>query len=131
MEPAGRVVSKLKLGTRVLDEEPLAMAAWPRAAGKKIAARTRAVGLVRDRLVVEVEDAVWKSQLFTLQGQILHSLEGVLGRRLVAQIEFKIAAPRREPARVTQHDHRADEADRITDPVLRTIYIASRRKANR
>lgn len=131
MEPAGRVVSKLKLGTRGLDEEALAQAAWPRAVGKKIATRTRPISLIRDRLVVEVEDQIWKNQLFTLRTQILKCLEDVLGRRVVAQLEFRVAVPRREAAVVEQHDHRADEADKIADPVLRGIYIASRRKAAR
>jgi hypothetical protein len=59
-----------------------------------------------------------------------------LGRKVVAQLEFRVAIQRREAARVEQHDHRAvDEADLITNPGLRNIYIASRsearRKANR
>jgi predicted nucleic acid-binding Zn ribbon protein len=132
MEPAGRVVSKLK--PHGLTDEQLASAAWPRAVGKKIALRTRVLELVRDRLVVEVEDKVWRSQLLTLQNQILGRLAEVLGRSMVTKLEFRIAIPKREVVREERHDHRAmtppDEADAIADPVMRRIYIASRRKAN-
>jgi hypothetical protein len=135
MERAGRVFRKLKTGARsstsspLLADEQLAQAAWPLAVGKKIGARSQAVGLVRDRLIVEVEDAVWQRQLFTLRGQILARLEQVLGSPVVTQLEFKIAVPKRGPQREERSSVPADEADSISDPVLRTLYIAARRKA--
>ena len=55
------------------------------------------IGLVRNRLVVEVEDAVWQRQLWTLRGQILQRMEQVLGRKIVEEIEFRIAVPRMKP----------------------------------
>jgi hypothetical protein len=133
MEAACRVLSQLKSTKRALTEEQLAMAAWRRAVGKKVAQQSKPIGLVRDRLIVEVADAVWKSQLMTLQGQVLKRMEEVLGSRIVGQLEFRVAPPRREPARVEHHDHRAsdDEADSILDPSFRSIYLASRRKASR
>ena len=64
MERAGRVLGKLKLAKQSVSDEELARSAWPAAVGKKIALRTQAVTLVRTRLVVEVEDAVWQRQLW-------------------------------------------------------------------
>ena len=105
------------------------MAAWPVAVGKKIAAKTTAVGMVRERLIIEVEDHVWQRQLFTLRDQILRGLEKATGRRLVEQLEFRIAVPKRQPVRAEVRTARADEADGIRDPFLRDIYKAARRKA--
>ena len=99
MERAGRVLGKLKLAKQGVSDEEMARSAWPAAVGKKIALRTHAAGLVRNRLVVEVEDAVWQRQLWTLRNQILQRMEQVLGRKIVDEVEFKIAAPRMKPAR--------------------------------
>ena len=90
MERAGQVLGKLKLAKQGLTDEELARSAWPPAVGKKIALRTRVVGLVRTRLVIEVEDAVWQRQLWTLQGQILQGIEKVLGRQVVTGLEFRL-----------------------------------------
>lgn len=134
MERAGRLLgnSRLKIvelaGVRAYH---LAPRAWAAAVGKKSAEHTRPVFLDGDKLIVEVADAVWQSQLSTLRGQILDRLETVLGQRLIRHIEFRVAPPRRQPGRVeTAALHTAeDEADRIEDPVLRRLYRASRRKS--
>jgi hypothetical protein len=126
MERAGRVIGKLKFRE---SDEHLAVAAWRAAVGNRIALRTHAVTLVRSRLVVEVEDAVWQRQLFALRGQILKRLEEVVGRRIVEGLEFRIAVPRMGPSRAESLNPSADEADAIRDPVLRSIYKASRKKA--
>lgn len=99
MERAGRVLAKLKLAAHGVTDEQLACAAWAPAVGKIIASRTSAVALVRDRLVIEVEDAVWRTQLWTMRDQILARIEKVLGRKLAVEIEFRIAVPRRQPGR--------------------------------
>jgi hypothetical protein len=129
MERAGRVLAKLKTST--LTDEQLACSAWPLAVGKRIANRTTAVALIRNRLVVQVEDSTWQRQLWTLRGQILGSLEKALGTQLVGEVEFRIAVPKRQPARAEAALSPAlDEADAIRDPVFRSIYKASRRRAN-
>lgn len=131
MERAARVIGKLRSG---LTEEELAIGGWPLAVGKRLARRTSAVALVRDRLVIEVEDAVWQRQLFTMRNQILGQIESAIGRKLVLELEFRIAVPRREPARaeVSRADsgRDADEANGIVDPLFRTIYVAARKKAS-
>lgn len=133
MERAGRVLTKLKLATHGVTDEQLACSAWPVAVGKKIANRTTAVALVRDRLVIQVEDMVWQKQLWALRHQIVRRLEEALGRKVVAEVEFRIhVAPRRQPVRATASRSEAavpDEADAIRDPLFRTIYKAARRKA--
>ena len=123
MERAGRVVGKLKVTT----EEQLAQAAWAQAVGKKIAGHTGNVSLVRDRLIVEVEDAIWQRQLFTLRRQILARIEQVMGTNLIQELELRIAIPRRGPQREERVS--ADDADAIKDPVLRNLYKASRKRA--
>lgn len=129
MERAGRVLGTLGLGRRGVSDEQIAMGAWPVAVGPKIAGRTTAVGMVRERLIVEVEDHVWQRQLFTLREQILRGMEKAIGRRIVEQLEFRIAVPKRQPVRAEVRVERSDEADGIRDPFLRNIYKAARRKA--
>lgn len=129
MERVGRVLGKLEMSRQGVTDEQLALAAWPVAIGKKLAQRTRAVSLVRTRLVIEVEDTVWQRQLFALRGQIIDRLQGVSGRPIVAELEFRVAIPRREPGRAAAPERAADEADDIRNPMLRRIYVASRKKA--
>jgi hypothetical protein len=78
-----------------------------------------------------VDDAVWRRQLFTMSGMILEKIRKVLGPGIVEELEFRIAPPRRPPARETLGRKAAplfDEADRIADPALRRIYRAARKK---
>ena len=130
MERAGRVLGKLQLAKHGVSDEELAVSAWPAAVGKKIALRTRAAGLVRTRLVVEVEDAVWQRQLWTLRIQILNRLREVLGRSVVEELEFKVAAARMKPARAEVLGASGDEADLILDATFRSVYKAARKRAN-
>lgn len=136
MERAGRLLGKSRI--RAMDAfglEPfhLAPGAWAAATGKIVAAHTRPVFLDRDKLIVEVEDAVWKMQLESLSSAILTQLENVLGPGVVTRIEFRVAPPRRPPQREQSpalHRHvEGDESDRILDPVFRRIYRAARRRA--
>jgi predicted nucleic acid-binding Zn ribbon protein len=111
----------------VLHIEALAVEAWQAAVGPKIARHTRALALHQDRLVVEVGDEVWQRQLSTLRKPLLGRLAEVLGRVVVRDIEFRVAVPKMPPRRAEPQP--ADEADGIQDPVLRTIFRASRTKA--
>src|SRR4051794_6628847 len=117
MERAGRVVSQLRLASHGVTEEQMAKAAWTVAVGKTIARRTSVIGLVRNRLVIAVEDRIWQRQLFALRGQITARLEETLGRKIVEELEFRIAGPVRKPAQTAElHSQPADEADSIRDP---------------
>jgi hypothetical protein len=137
MERAAHLIQKNKLSKKVFSEEDLTRAVWPAAVGKAIAAHTSRLTLVRSTLVVEVEDAIWQKQLFTLRGQILARLHRVTGSTtLVEDLEFRIALKRRQPQRAetrqspaTQTSHPYDEADSIQDAVLKKVYRLSRKKA--
>jgi hypothetical protein len=129
MERAGRVIGKLPSSRRGLTDEELALAAWPVAVGRRLASRTSAIALIRNRLVIEVEDKVWQRQLFTLRSQIVRQLEKAAGQRVVEELEFRIAVPKKNPARAESASRCMDEANGIADPFLRNIYIASRKKA--
>jgi hypothetical protein len=122
----------MKLPGGTISPEEVACAVWPGAVGKRIAAHARAMRLVRTHLVVEVEDEIWRRQLMSLSGQILHNLEKSLGPGAVEDLEFRVVPPRRDPQRARAPLRAADpydEANGIADPVLRSIYRASRKRA--
>jgi predicted nucleic acid-binding Zn ribbon protein len=133
MERAARLLRQSKLVSRCVTEEDLAKAAWPAAVGKRLAARTRASHMVRGRLVIEVEDEIWRRQLYTLREQMLRNLRKILGTGLVESLEFRVGIPRIPPRADSVQAGAgplfADEADRIEDPVLRLLYKESRRKS--
>ena len=131
MERASKAIRRLRLSGEPIDDAQVACAAWALSVGRKIAGHTRAARMVRTRLIVEVEDATWQRQLFTLTPQILVKLEQNLGRGVVEQVEFRIVPRRREPQRAAaaMPAPAADEASEIPDPVLRSLYRASRKKA--
>jgi hypothetical protein len=126
MQRASRVLGNLSLPEGTVTRESVACSAWAGAVGSKIAVHSRAVRLVRAHLVVEVEDAIWKRQLFVLRGQICRKIEESVGAGMVEDIEFRVAPPRLGPGRAQHSTDRGDEADSIADPVLRNLYKASR-----
>jgi len=128
MERAGKVLLRSKAQADCVTPEMLLLASWPAAVGKKIAARTKAVKVVRDHLVVEVEDTVWQGQLIPMRGQIATALAKFSGSNLVKTIEFRVAPPRRMPVRETTVVREGDP-EQVVDPVLRRIYAANRKKA--
>jgi Dna[CI] antecedent, DciA len=131
MERASKFIGQLNLPAGAISSEELACEAWPVAVGKKIAGHTRAAKLVRNRLVVDVEDAVWQKQLFNLAPLIVRNLAKILGPGIVEEVHFRILPRRREPQRAKQGAPGlfADEADAIEDPVMRGIYRKSRNRA--
>ena len=133
MERASRLLGKIKLPKETYGAEALACAAWPAAVGKKIAAHAHAARMVRTSLIVEVEDAIWRMQLYGLRGQILSNLCRHIGQGYVEEIEFRVVPRRREPQRAQSAAGRPlpifDDADSIDDPGLRRIYRAARTKA--
>jgi predicted nucleic acid-binding Zn ribbon protein len=136
MERAARLIRSHKTSRELFSEEDLTRAIWPQAVGKVIASHTCSLKLVRKTLVVEVEDAIWQTQLFSLKSQILDRLQQINGHGSIEDIEFRVAIPRRQPQR--EHIARSscleaaghDEADRIADPVLKKVYLLSRKRAS-
>ncbi len=133
MERAGRLIAKWKLCADCVPAEHLGRAAWPAAVGNRIASHSTAVALVRGRLVVEVEDAIWQKQLFGLQRHILKRIDEVLGAGIVTELEFRVAVPRRMPQRELRRmpllEELPDEADGIANIALRRLYKSARKKA--
>ena len=126
-----RIVRGMRLPGDMITADELACAAWPHAVGKKVARHTRAANFVRTRLVIEVEDLTWRRQLFALSSQILRNLDRYLGHGLVEDLEFRIVPRKRDPQRASlpQPALLADESNDIADPLMRSIYRASRKKA--
>jgi predicted nucleic acid-binding Zn ribbon protein len=130
MERASKFIRSLPQSGETITAEELARTAWGQAVGKKIASHTTALRMVRTRLIVAVEDLTWQKQLFALSHQILRNLEKHLGPGVVEDLEFRVIPRRREPERAVQSmPGLPDEATSIADPVLRSIYRASRQKA--
>jgi hypothetical protein len=132
MERASKLIRHLGLAGGAITVDELACAAWPQAVGKKIASHSRAAKMVRTSLIVEVEDATWQRQLFSLKPFIVHNLAKILGPGMIEETEFRIVPRRRDPQRAIQAVPAglfADEADAIEDPVMRGIYKNARTKA--
>jgi hypothetical protein len=136
MERAARIVNSSKITNKLLADDQIARAVWPTAVGKVIAAHTSRMRMVRSTLVVEVEDATWQKQLFTLSRQILERLRKVTGSDSISDIEFRVGIPRREPRRADGSASPlfgavdpSDEAEQIQDAVLKKVYRLSRKKA--
>ena len=131
MERVAKSLARLKLSDAISTED-LARAAWPTAVGKRIASHASAKSLVRDKLIVEVEDAIWRKNLFHLRFQILAKLSEILGSGIVQDVEFRVPTPRRppQPALRVRETPVDDEAERIDDPGMRMVYKQARKKAS-
>src|SRR5437764_12265709 len=130
MERASRLFGKMSFPGDSVSSEELVCAAWSATVGKRIARHARAEKLVRTKLVVGVDDAVWQRQLFTMSRMIVGKLAENLGAGVVEDVEFRVAPQRRGPQRAARATpaKTEDEADGIEDPILRRIYISSRKK---
>jgi hypothetical protein len=131
MEQASRFLANLGNLRESCDAGDLVCAAWKKAVGKKVANHSRAAKLVRDRLVVEVEDWMWQRNLMGLSRQITTNLEKIVGSGIVADIEFRIIPPRRGPQVATASASTfelTDESSGIADPGLRRIYRHKRQQ---
>ena len=100
MERASRLFGKMKFPGDSVSSEELVCAAWSAAVGKRIAKHARAERLVRTKLIVGVDDAVWQRQLFSMSRIILSKVAESVGDGLVDDVEFRVAPPSsRPPAR--------------------------------
>lgn len=119
MERAGRLIAKMHFPPEVADAETRVRAAWILAAGKKVARHTRATALVRDALIVEVEDYLWQSNLARLEHFLVRNLAEELGEVIVKKIDFRPMPRRRQPQRA---DSARPSPERVQDPVLDLVY---------
>ena len=126
MERAGRLIGKMKLPRDLSDPETRVRAVWALAAGKKIARHTRATNLVRDSLIVEVEDYIWQKQLATLEHFLIQNLAQALGEKLVTKIDFRPMPRRLAPQRA--ETARPVSVETVDDPVLDLLYRQSKQR---
>ena len=131
MDQASRIIGRI--AGDVITPERIACGAWKRAVGKRIAAHTRASKLVRTTLVIEVEDDVWRKNLWSLRFQILRNLEKAIGPEIVSDLELRVMPLRIEAQRADRGENLIVQplelaGDGIVDPGLRRIYKAARRR---
>ncbi|MGH9593444.1 MAG: DciA family protein, partial [Bryobacteraceae bacterium] len=112
MERAGKTIAKLR-NMPGIEAPELAFAAWTAAMGERLASRAMASALVRDKLIIDVEDKVWQQQLYQLRGPIMAKLTALLGSGVVNELEFRVRGPkaevpRRPPRRATSVQSDAD-----------------------
>jgi Dna[CI] antecedent, DciA len=135
MERAARVIHHHKYSPEIISGSDVVRGIWPAAVGKTIARHTGRITVVRNKLVVEVEDAIWQRQLFSLTRQIVDRLQKLMGSTDIQDLEFRVGVPRRAPQReesprsAPEHTGLIDEAEQIQDPVLKKVYRLSRKKA--
>ena len=135
MDQASRIIARWTGVSDVIGEERIACAAWKRAVGKRVALRTRALKLVRTTLVVEVEDELWRKNLWSLRYQILAQSRkgdraGDCHRRGTARDAAASGAAARTGSRARRWN-RSTKRKSIADPGLRRIYKAARQPRNR
>ena len=70
--------------------EAACVAMWREAVGEGLSSHARPVRLRDQKLVVAVEDALWKKQLEHMRGQLLFRLNSVLGQSVVTSIDLRI-----------------------------------------
>ncbi len=134
MERAGKLLGKVKLPKDAADPLVRIRAAWKNAAGKKIEEHTRVANLVRNTLVVEVEDMIWQRQLNALKHFIVRNLNEALGQAAVMDIDFRPMSPRMKPQRAAQHSSQPARTELpkrrngLQDPVLDLLYQQSKNR---
>lgn len=81
---------------RVMEQLPveqLPEASWAFAAGQAVAEKTRVLGCAGKRLLVEVPDATWRTQLRAMAPQFLARInQFIRGVEPIERIEFQLAA---------------------------------------
>ena len=136
MDQASRIIAQWSSAPDLISGERIACGAWKRAVGKRLGERTRAVKLVRDKLVVEVEDEIWRKNLWGLRFHILKNLTKAIGPDIVKNLEFRVMPARREAQRESYpglfadgtSERIEDDAQHIQDPGMRRIYRNARRR---
>lgn len=135
MDQASRIIAQWSGVSDLISGERIACGAWQKAVGKRLGERTRAVKLVRDKLIVEVEDEVWRRNLWGLRFHILKNLVKAIGPGIVGDLEFRVVPVRREAQRETAAalfgslpGEKPDESAAIGDPGMRRIYRNARRR---
>lgn len=75
---------------RAQPPEEAVVLAWPLVCGNEVAARSRAVSFADGKLIVEVQDANWRSQLMSFGPRYVAVFHELMGP-LVQRVEFQVA----------------------------------------
>ena len=99
MIDVARLLPKLLNATGANPEmaEIAAKLAWTRAAGEGLRRHAIPFRLFRQTLVVSVADIIWQRQMQSMSAELISRINKLLGREVVAEIEFRI-----DPATVEQ-----------------------------
>ena len=79
-----------RLGPHARVDEAVVFAAWSRCAGDSLRKRTSPLGFFENRLIVAVQDGMWRRHLEDLSPRMLVKMNGSLGQGTVLFIEFRI-----------------------------------------
>ena len=129
------VLSGLKPNAGI--NEAVVFAAWAKCAGDLLRTRTAPVEFLEKRLVVAVQDEMWRRHLEELSPQMLFKMNGGLGKGTVRYIEFRVDnkavtgsrkpeiadMPENEPVDIAPSITRAAEA--IADENLRKQFLSA------
>ena len=70
--------------------EAACVAMWKHAVGEGLSSQAFPIQLREQKLVVVVEDNLWKKQLEQMRGQLLFRLNSILGQGVVTSIEVRV-----------------------------------------
>ena len=124
------------LGTNAEVNEAVVFAAWKRSAGTVLAERAIPREFFENRLIVAVEDEMWRRHLEELAPQMLAGINGFLNQGTVRFIEFRVEAGHSKAGRLADKDGSeepapvvpasvAKAAESIADLSLRTRFLES------
>jgi hypothetical protein len=130
----GAIPAALKgLGTNAELDEAVVFAAWKRCAGVMLSERTVPVEFFENRLVIAVEDQLWKRHLEELAPQMVAAINSYLTKGAVKFIEYRVtrgrfkadrgpesSTPNRSADAPTSVIHAANN---ISDPKLRARFL--------
>lgn len=89
--------------------EAACVALWKHAVGEGLSSLAVPIQLRNQKLVVVVEDSLWKKQLEQMRGQLLNRLNFVLGQEAVTSIELRVDPERLVASRGSAPESRKAE----------------------
>jgi hypothetical protein len=129
----GAIPKLLKvLGKNAEVEQAVVFAAWKRCAGGLLNERTEPLEFFENRLVVAVEDNMWRRHLEELSPQMLARINGQLGKGILKYIEFRVQPKTFENARqndLSSKSFRAEEVPPAINLAAQSIADVGLRKA--
>ena len=101
--------------------EAACVAMWKHTVGEGLSSHAVPIQLRDQKLVVVVEDNLWKKQLEQMRGQLLFRLNSVLGQAVVTSIELRVDPKTLAASRGPAPESRQAEIDRAVPPELVSV----------